>query len=81
MGELNSLLTEVKNNASELKEFFYNENIYDHPIPFKDLKIGSNFTMLLLCRAIRPQNLTLNMSLYVQRDLGKYYDQPLVTTI
>lgn len=45
------------------------------------MKVGSNFGLLLLCRIIKPQNLVYNMSLYVQRDLDKYYDQPLVTTI
>jgi hypothetical protein len=55
--------------------------MYESPLPFKDLKINSNFALLLLCRIIKPQNLTFNMSLYVQRDLDKFYDEPLVTTV
>ena len=50
-------------------------------MPFKDLKISSNFGKLLLGRIIKSQNLIFNMSIYVQKDLHKFYDQPQVTTI
>jgi dynein heavy chain len=37
--------------------------------------------MLLLSRAFSPQNLIYHMSEYVQKELGKYYDQSHVTSI
>ena len=35
----------------------------------------------MLGRIIKPENLTFNMSIYVQKDLNKFYDQPQVTSI
>ena len=58
-----------------------NENIFIEKFPGKDLHITNNFLILLLSKLVCPENLVFNISEYVKRELGKYYEESHVMTV
>lgn len=54
ISELSQLLPIIKENLTAMKEYFSSENLLQAQIPVKTLVLNSNFSKLLLVKAISP---------------------------
>ena len=78
---MDNLFNDLRGQTQPYLQFFGNQSVMNGQFPGKEVIITNNFHYLLLSRAFSPQNLIFHMSEFVQKQLGKYYDQSHITSI